>query len=837
MLRFTDSQRAALPRHFVVIDICSGIGSLTTALELSRHGQRVGVFEKRRILGGYATAFRRAGFHFDVSMQHFGGLSPGDLLHGYLTSLDILKRLVCVPNRNLFTADYPGFTLRLPAEKEGILASLTHEFPAEAENIPRLFDTLAQIKSDVAAPAFAGGLQTSYRASDRHWVGKTYDELLRHFVRDERLLAVLGQMWSYIGLPPNMASANFSACVNATAFVEGAWHIVGGGQALVRAFVEAIRENGSDCFLAGEVTRINVTDGRASGISLIDGTEIAANHVVSGIDPVHTFFQLVPMGSVSDAYRYRLKQLTPSLSAYALYLGLKCRPSDLGIPEGRFCFNHQFGCDASYVNAMEGNLAQTDYTLDNIGVPGTSVFPPDKGIVLFKEPAPPSDWLQLSQDAYREKKNAVRQILLDKYAQRFPGLKANIAVEDFSTPRTFARTTDNPLGAIYGYAQLTTQAGSRRPANRTPLPGLYLTGSWTGIGGGYEGAIASGLQTAAMLMQFEGIPPQAPGIQLYPEQRESLVAKPAPKVLPLAPAVLLDERLTTEAHYPFVHGLTVYGDEMNSRGYADASAYLRYMDRARQEAIEEICQQHGKESWHSDYIVQIYRIEARCATVVRLFDRLEVRTGIRQTSTYRAAFDQRIINKANGQIVVDATVEVLFLNRDKQLVLVPEELQRTSDVAPDFSLDRTESVPFKDEAQFPFRAPSRVYFEDTDLQAVMFHVSYVRFCERALFELIRDIWPDSTPMKWMMKNRSNVARVDIRYLHAAHLGDYLEVRTGPLAIASQKLTFGQRIVNVQTGEILADAATDVEFRDPDDNLVEIPREIVDVTRAVLDANL
>ena len=149
---------------------------------------------------------------------------------------------------------------------------------------------------------------------------------------------------------------------------------------------------------------------------------------------------------------------------------------------------------------------------------------------------------------------------------------------------------------------------------------------------------------------------------------------------------------------------------------------------------------------------------------------------------------------------------------------------------------RTKPVPFTVDDVFPFRSRYRVYFEDTDVQKITYHVSYVRFCERALFDMIRTVWPDLGEATWMRRYRSSVSRLDIRYLKATTLGDWLSARTGIVRVDERRVTFAQRLVLEGTGEVVADAITDVEFRDNDEQLVPVPVQLAEMAEAVMVAN-
>jgi len=496
---------------------------------------------------------------------------------------------------------------------------------------------------------------------------------------------------------------------------------------------------------------------------------------------------------------------------------------------GNYFFNHQLDRDVAYQKVLENKISETDWCMTNREGFDYEMSPTGCGMVSVAETATASDWFDLSDEEYKLKKEKIANQLLDKYNKRFPGLKDHIVVHEFATPKTMKRFTNNHNGSVYGLAQTTEQSNSKRLRNRTPIEGLFLTGAWTWSGGGYEGAMMTGVQTAQTVMQEMDWSYEEPRIRLHKNVPSPILQKKIPDGSPVV-SVNIDETEISK-HFRYKLPIRVYGDDLNSRGNADASAYIRYLDRARMEAIEEICRDLGKESWLTQYVINVYRIETRCATVIGLNDRLQIRTGFRKISSHRASFDQQIVNVDTNDVVGDACVEVLFLDNDMKLVEVPEGVSTCDCTLSDFSSDRADTLPFSDEEHFPFRTRFRVYYEDTDCQQITFHVSYVRFCERALFDLVRTIWPDMTTTDWMKKNKVSVSRLDIRYLNSSVLGDKIEVKTGIMKLTKYKLIFGQRIVLENTGRVLADATTEVEFRDNAGKVVTIPRQLVDVSKA------
>ncbi|MCP4678614.1 MAG: FAD-binding protein [Deltaproteobacteria bacterium] len=833
----SDTNRLAspsIPENNDVVVIGSGLGGLACALELARNGLKVCMFEQYSAAGGYAHSFRRKGYHFDISMHHIGGLAPGNLTHDLLSSLGIFERLRCTRRDNLFTAEFPGFEATLPNRPEDILEELGTRFESERTGLSRLFDILTSLKADVIGPTLNPDFDKPFEERiSTEYLESTLGDIISTHISDPNLIAILGQIWMLVGLPPSQSAATFSTCVFCSSFIEGAYYITGGGGALARVMVKRLRELGGECILRAGVKRIVVEKGAATGVELEDGQFIKSRVVVSNANPHHTFFDLVSDDDISKIYRYRIEQMDSSLSSYSLFLGLDCLPSRFGIPEGNLFHSYKADCDDAYRRAMAHEIDETDWYATSYENTDDSMCPAGTGIVSFVELTPARDWIELDNETYASRKQEVEKRLLAKYAKRFPGIEDHIAVSEFATPRTMARYTRNRHGAVYGLAQTLEQASNKRLRNRSPIERLFLTGAWTWFGGGYEGSIVAGIQTADSVLSEIDAPAPASRVRIAASQGQNgdLIKDEIEKR-----SIALGDLDPDDDYYRYRLKVRVFGDDMNSKGNADASSYLRYMDRGRVEAIEEVCRKVGKESWLKEFIVNVYRIDAECAIVVGLGDWLEVQTGLRKTSSHRAAFDQRIVRKATGEVVADAVIEVLFLNDERHLVPVPEELTGRGPDESKTSIERKEPVPFSDEAHFPFRTLFRVYYEDTDCQEITYHVSYARYCERALFELVGAVWPEMKTQIWISEHKVGIARIDLRYLNSSTLGDYLEVRTGVLGVTSHRIVFGQRIAFQDSGKVIADVTNEVEFRDENDVPVPIPRQALDATLGALPQN-
>ena len=69
-----------------------------------------------------------------------------------------------------------------------------------------------------------------------------------------------------------------------------------------------------------------------------------------------------------------------------------------------------------------------------------------------------------------------------------------------ATPLTHQRYTHASGGTSYGYEHSPEQSGSNRPAHRTEIEGLWLTGANTVSGHGIAGAMAGGVVCAGQIL-------------------------------------------------------------------------------------------------------------------------------------------------------------------------------------------------------------------------------------------------------------------------------------------------------------------------------------------------
>ncbi|MGE0627965.1 MAG: YbgC/FadM family acyl-CoA thioesterase [Hyphomicrobiaceae bacterium] len=94
--------------------------------------------------------------------------------------------------------------------------------------------------------------------------------------------------------------------------------------------------------------------------------------------------------------------------------------------------------------------------------------------------------------------------------------------------------------------------------------------------------------------------------------------------------------------------------------------------------------------------------------------------------------------------------------------------------------------------------PVRVYFEDTDFSGLVYHASYVRWCERGRSDLLRLLGNDHRELSDGNAGHEPAAfvvrRMALEFLKPARIDEVLEVETMPKELGAAHLVLDQRIV-------------------------------------------
>jgi hypothetical protein len=125
---------------------------------------------------------------------------------------------------------------------------------------------------------------------------------------------------------------------------------------------------------------------------------------------------------------------------------------------------------------------------------------------------------------WSDEKARYTDALVSEVDAAFPGFKDGIRHLETATPATLASYGRNSEGALYGWANTASQAGTKRPSRQTPIEGLWLAGHWTQPGTGSFRAVYSGLLAASEIQGHASLDVYMDGLL----RGAGLVGPPAP---------------------------------------------------------------------------------------------------------------------------------------------------------------------------------------------------------------------------------------------------------------------------------------------------------------------
>ena len=125
-------------------------------------------------------------------------------------------------------------------------------------------------------------------------------------------------------------------------------------------------------------------------------------------------------------------------------------------------------------------------------------------------------------------------------------------------------------------------------------------------------------------------------------------------------------------HENFFHKLKIYYEDMDSGGVVYYANYLKFLERARTEALFSIgfSNKKIKETYNSLIIVKSCNIEYRKSA--HLEDELVVRSFVKSI-TKTSFFMNQIITK-DKEVIVEAQIHLVFVNTDSKPVKIPDEI-------------------------------------------------------------------------------------------------------------------------------------------------------------------
>jgi C-3',4' desaturase CrtD len=441
-----------------IVVIGAGIGGLTTAATLTRHGLPVTVLEAQAIPGGCASTFYYQGYRFDAGATLAGGFYPGG-------PMDLVGRAAGVLRWPAFPADPVmrvtsslGWSINLSGgherweQRRSAFGNETDAFWIWQE---RTADAMWELALKLPAwPPRSISQLFSLSRNGRDWLRMGGD------IRQIPSLLIDG--FRPIAAHLNTTNMYFSEFIDAQLMISaqatsqkvnalygaaaldlprrGVAHIEGGIGGIAEALVKSIRQHGGQVFYHQEVRKLVFEKNRPAAVVTRRGQTYPARIVISNLPPWDTV-RLISGGEFPTKLEIYPKD---GWGAFILYLG------------------------------VDGALIPPDFPLHNqviIGQPmgeGNTIFlsaspswentrsPKGKRAITISTHTSLEPWWELfenDRDAYQQRMQIYTGKVLAAAETILPGIRGAHDLILPGTPVTFQRFTRRPRGWVGGFPQ------------------------------------------------------------------------------------------------------------------------------------------------------------------------------------------------------------------------------------------------------------------------------------------------------------------------------------------------------------------------------------------------
>ena len=271
-----------------------------------------------------------------------------------------------------------------------------------------------------------------------------------------------------------------------------------------RALAEAAKGAGAEIRTNAEVAQIRTKHGAVSAVVLANGDEIAAEAVVSGVDPKRTFFQLLDPTSYDPVFAMRMKNFRARGNVAKVLLALGELPkfpalANVVAPDGfhdalsgRIHIGHEIDyLEKAFDASKYGEISAAPYldvTIPTVLDP--SLAPEGKHVLsAYFQFAP----YALKEGNWDSRRKDLLEITLKTLEIYSPGIRNLVEGSQVITPLDLEQSYGYTGGHIFHGELALDQIFTMRPVldwarYQTPVKGLFLCGSGTHPGNGLTGA-------------------------------------------------------------------------------------------------------------------------------------------------------------------------------------------------------------------------------------------------------------------------------------------------------------------------------------------------------------
>jgi phytoene desaturase len=323
-----------------------------------------------------------------------------------------------------------------------------------------------------------------------------YRHLGRYFDDDDLKTAFTFQA-KYLGMSPWQCPATFSII----SYIEhsgGIHHPIGGLNQISAAMAKVLEEEGGRLHLSTPVKEVIVRGGRATGVRLESGEEVAGDYVVINADFAHAMTKLVDRAHLRKWTPEKLERKSFSCSTFLLYLGVDKVYEQ--IPHHNIIFAPDYKHNVDEITRSFTLSEDPSIYIQNASVTDPTLAPEGKSTIYILGPITNNrsriDW-EREKERYRDKVLEIAQT-----RGGMTDLRQHIEVEKMITPRDWEQDYAVYQGAVFNLGHTIDQMLYFRPHNEfEEIEGCYLVGGGTHPGSGLPTIYESGRISAGLILK------------------------------------------------------------------------------------------------------------------------------------------------------------------------------------------------------------------------------------------------------------------------------------------------------------------------------------------------
>lgn len=486
------------------IVIGAGVAGLATSIRLACQGYEVKVFEKNAFPGGKLHHFEQDGFQFDAGPSLFTRPQlieelftlAGEPIEAYFS----YQRLPV--SCHYFYED--GTQLNAYADRNLLARELSEKHGESEAHVVGYLDKAAGLFEKVGNIFLEHSLQdgavlreasvsSAIRATRWQHLFSSMHRLNAAAFVNPKTTQLFDRYATYNGSNPYQAPGMLSMIAHLE-HNEGSFYPRGGMISITRALHRLAEKKGVQFYFNAPVTRIEIANGRAIGISCGD-EKYAADVVVSNVDVYFTYLRLLQQPAMAK----RILRQERSSSAMIFYWGIRQSFPQLSLHNIFFSADYEQEFDHLFRLKTLHDDPTVYINITSKCEPGVQAPQGmENWFVMINVPA------NIGQDWERYRTESRARIL--KKLSRLLGqdIASLIVNESVADPVSIEALTDSYQGSLYGTSSNSRLAAFLRHANFSKsIPGLYFVGGSVHPGGGIPLCLSSAAIAASVIQRKE----------------------------------------------------------------------------------------------------------------------------------------------------------------------------------------------------------------------------------------------------------------------------------------------------------------------------------------------